>query len=274
MIQMRSAFQAMQHQIKPLSTFSLPHPSLHTLIPRLVAVYNRLLTAARCDYQPASNQQEDKNRSHRELTLLVTDFTDLLNAMVPILERLGSQLQHASGRSSRHSTSEEQVFWELWSFLAISSDSFQTAYESCPGFWAGEDLLLYHALYAAFYSFFLWLLPFSRSPAWTLVRRQRGHQSRNGVLAVVLAQPLMCLCLASRSTPAYVIRHFASLQPNLLPLLCCITTEQFGTMPPLFNLGLQRCIAGKSPWITPRATTTSLPSKLEISSLFSATSLP
>lgn len=163
--------------------------------------------------------------------LVVTDFTLLLNTLMPQLNRLGLRL---SITASSIGTSEEKVFWELWTFLMVGCSAFGLACGSRCTLLPLQTQPFFADLYAAYDALLRWLLSISQSAAWLAMKSQHGLHRRNCELLVILAQPLHCLLSISFVESRFIIfSHLACFPSTALPLLCCITTEQFTD--PLFD---------------------------------------
>ncbi|MEW5318477.1 MAG: hypothetical protein WDW38_009697 [Sanguina aurantia] len=168
-----------------------------------------------------------------QYTLLITSFTSLLTSLVPQLERLGTRLNSATATRSGGGV-VESVFWELWAFLRDSSYAFDVATTHMGSTSLPDDKQpFYTSLYPAVVPLLTWLLVMSRSPAWTSMVKKHGRPCRDRELLIILAVPTLCLrdlgCMPALAKPS----HLSSLPPTLIPLLCCIVTEQFFSLPPV-----------------------------------------
>lgn len=159
----------------------------------------------------------------------VRDFTILLTALVLQLDRFGSRLSYVAGCSI--GTPEERLFWELWGLLVAACSAFAVMSSIWPDCWLVDQQLLYSKLITAFHATLAWLLSVSRSPAWTLMRTEHGSLARNSELITILTQPVMGLVLLQPVTDACLAHCLSILPPDVLPLICCIISEQFGTAP-------------------------------------------
>lgn len=177
---LRSPICQMVHHTTALADTTLSHASLTALILALNTQHLRMLRI----WQLLERAPQTCHATRCELKLFVKDYIRLLAAVTPQLDRLGSRLN--STVSSSIGTPEEDVFWELYVCVAISSDAFHAANKVWSELWAGEELPLHHAMYSAFYDLLIWLLKFSRSPAWMLMRQENHTTSRDAFLALIL----------------------------------------------------------------------------------------
>lgn len=161
----------------------------------------------------------------QEHNQLLTAFTQLLVVLVPQLDRLGTQLNCES--ACIIGTVEEELFWELWSFLAAASLSFRTAVYIMTDSWPVEQQPSKAELFNALQDLLIWVLSMSRSPAWRLMQPQHGRKHRNRELVVILSSLTKCI-LNIKSAPdfgnPFLMQH---LSPSFIPILCCIVSEQF-----------------------------------------------
>lgn len=129
------------------------------------------------------------------------------------------------------------MFWELWSFVAATCHAFECTWPIWPDMWAGTILPLHRAWYAAFHDLLAWILSFSRTSAWLLMRKHHGRDIRNKDLLIILLRPVNCLNSLSLAAapPTTVLAHVSILPNNFLPLLCCIVSEVFGSVAPLVS---------------------------------------
>lgn len=211
-----------------LADFDLPHPALHTRLPPMRALQTALFESSRAtDLRPRNSHLT----SPVEYTTFVTDFIKLLTALVPQLDRFGANLSLAVGSSI--GTAEEEVFWLLWGFLATSCIAFAAALESCASAWPAYNQPFFASLSSAFHTLLVWLLPMTRSPAWTLMGPEHGLKVRNYDLGHILLQPVRFLQDLTYELGPVVMSHLTVVPPSYVPLLCCIASEQFSNLPRL-----------------------------------------
>lgn len=229
---MRRPISQMRDHVTALTAVSLPHASIRSLLPMMAALRKQLLTFCSLP-QPLSHSMGMQTTRH-DLTLFITYFTKFLTNLVPQLDRLGARLNTSTAASNRAGAAEENMFWELWSCLAATCHALECASPVWPDMWAGEIQPLQQAWYAAFQALLMWTLPFTRSPAWLLMREQHGRECRTRDLLLILSQPINCLKSLSFAAAApnhTVLTHVNALPTNFLPLLCCIVSEQFCNVP-------------------------------------------
>lgn len=172
---------------------------------------------------------QEHPRSKSDFSMYVKDFAELLTALVPQLSRLGAGL--SSWTLCSIGSTDEQLFWEHWSFLTNACSTYNEMNTRYINLWPEDQHPFHSILSAAFYPILTWLLPVTRSSAWTSMRQQHGLKSRNHELAVLLSTLNKFLLRLARSPPAMLATHLPTIPPTYLPLLCCIITEQFGTAP-------------------------------------------
>lgn len=166
--------------------------------------------------------------------VFVAAFTTLLTALVPQLDRLGCHLSLAAPHSSI-GTMEEDVFWELWQFLAASCFAFMDAISTWPGMVSAAQHDSIHTLYSIVSSLLAWLLAISRSSAWLSMQPLHGLESRNRQLMHMLALAVTFLDILFTVSPVVTLHHLSSAHPLYVPTLCCIASEQL-TLRPLLAL--------------------------------------
>lgn len=203
------------------------------------------------DVYAAAADQADQARdasasSQAEFQTLVTIWTELLTALVPQLERLGSRLSNpgispvlVSGSTSTTSisTSEEDVFWELWNFLFFASDAYALARDLLPALWESKGPERFNpSLFAAYHWLLVWLSHMSQtSTAWRLMGTEHGLGERNESLVNILTNPAQDLLIVSCMIPPAVVHHLSSMPHNFVPLLCSIASGQIGMAPILLQ---------------------------------------
>lgn len=163
--------------------------------------------------------------NRKDVRLFFADFERLVEVIVQQLDSLSCAAASSLGGV------EAQLFYELWTFLAISCDSFSTVVDMWPALFSGDEAPLLHSLFAAFHKLLAWLLCFSRTPAWLQAKTKLGRKRRNNTLVVMLAQPIYCMSQMSQASPANVSKMFSGIPPSFVPMLCCIVSEQFGSLP-------------------------------------------
>lgn len=228
--QMQSPIREMTKVALTITNFALPHPTVGTVVPRMQMLHQTLVRIVE-SMLPLSRERPIKTQA--ELAPIVMEFIKFLQAVVPHLDRLGCRLSLITASSI--GTPEEQVFWELWKFLAAGCYAFKAAKATMPCSWSEDDLPMYHSLYVAFHKLLSWLLCFTRSPAWRLMRSEHGLAHRSRELWLILQQPMRCLVDVSGGPRPIVLSHLQSAPAQLIPLLCCIVSEQLGTPPLLVS---------------------------------------
>lgn len=203
---------------------SQPSLQLHACILSMQAL-RRTLKAV----QPDKLEPLDTH-TQCDYDLLLLAFIKLLTILVPQLEKHGySTYSTARGVTAQ----EEEMFWELWNVAVAGSSALGLAIEAgldIPSFQTANQPP-YASLFAAFHSLLAWLLKVSRTPAWRLMGPANGIRERNQGLATILQVPSRCFLVFSLSGPIAVSNYLCHLPHDLLPLLCCIASEQFGTAP-------------------------------------------
>lgn len=103
--------------------------------------------------------------THNEFNLLLTDSATFLTDAVRQFGGWGARLNSAFASSI--GTTQEIVFWELWSLVAVTCN-FETILPTWPKFWSEDNQPLQLSWYTAFHNLLTWLLAFSNSSAWLL----------------------------------------------------------------------------------------------------------
>lgn len=173
--------------------------------------------------------REEATSTRTEYTMFVADFAKFLAGLVPQLRKRGLCLSLVTASSI--GTADEHVFWELWSCLEAGCKSFCRIAESSYDVWPENEKPFYPSLCAAFHSLLHWLLSMSRSSAWQLMRPEHCLHMRNDELLLMLSLPIGYLTDLATAQFLGHTTHFDTLSPNLLSMLCCIVTEQFGCAP-------------------------------------------
>lgn len=168
------------------------------------------------------------------LTLFIVEFAALLSALVPQLDKRSSRLSSVIACSV--GTPEEHVFWELWGCLETCSAAFCVVSSKSLAVWevvAGseEGLPFHHPLCNAVHCLLSWLLSFTRTPAWRLMRTEHSVYMRNEQLLQILTMPLEFLFKLCKGPHSSHVTQFNLLPPNFVPLLCCISAELHSNVP-------------------------------------------
>lgn len=223
-LQMRFLMRGVQKQAVLIQNAHLSHASLHIFLPELAQMHPAMLKATFESSLPrVSSAHFQLMRSEHEL--FTNEFVQLLNTLLPLLSRLGSAIVPVAGSGSV----EETIFWNLWTFLMLSC-----VMHTRPDFWGpGHERPFCPQLYDALHSLLTWLLQLTRTPAWTAMQAQHGLLCRNHELQLMLLCPMQCLNNMSQAPGSELLSHLNSIPANLTPLLCCIISEQFGTLPSL-----------------------------------------
>lgn len=164
--------------------------------------------------------------NHSEHATFTKVFTALLTALVPQFERLGPTMSPTA--ASGIESTEEEIFWELWMCLVEGCHAFKAVSAVCPELLPQNKLRLYALFYTAAHALLTWLLPMTRRPAWRSAAQHRCLRCRDTQLLVVLTHSACCLMNLTRTSRDTMFVHLRLLPPSFLPLLCCITSEQFG----------------------------------------------
>lgn len=212
-----------------MSAVSLPYPSPFKHSERIWNLYNKLQVI--CSTAPPEIQLRHLC-TQSEFAPFITKYTTLVKALILQLDRLGSRL---SSVPSSIGTATEEVFWELWRILVAVETVIGYAYGRRSSLFEKQPFCA--GLYDALNMLLQWLLSISRSPAWVAMQRQHGLVDRNGELLAILAQPLDCLLRFSTNIYRSIFcSHLSCFPPTMLPLLCCIMSEQFTNAPVLVPL--------------------------------------
>lgn len=152
--------------------------------------------------------------------LFVQDFTTLLTALVPKLDRLGSRLSVLEESSIRPVA--DHVFWELWCCLAYSCSAFNTASVVIAEPWPTLGDTLFTSLRTALMSVMTWLESVSHTKAWQLMKVQHGVSARNAGKLLILDPSLRIFRhIAEANLDAMI--HLSILLPSgFVPLLCSL----------------------------------------------------
>lgn len=226
---MRSPISAMMNCIRDLAFVDLPHASLSSILSRMSTLRSLLLKNLTWAPQQLYNHSTP---TQREYGLLISDLSKVITAVVPQLNRLGLRL-NLPGPASSIGTPEEAVFWELWFFVAAGCSAVEAGRPIWLDLWQRDRHALHTHWYAAFHTLLSWLLPFSRSPAWRLMRQQHGVHKRNAALIAILWEPTHSINSMSGSALSTVFNNASALPADFVPLLCCIISEQLGNLPPV-----------------------------------------
>lgn len=223
--QMMRCMEAAVNQVAsisfPTTTLRIQTPLVEKLEPAMTRIYVLLFTL----HDPGLVIRP-------EYALFVTDFTALLSQLVPQLTRLGLRLSLPAACIAFTAAAEQKLFWTLWQYLLAASTAFRTATARERDDIPTQPQPFHAPLYAAFQSLLKWLLVMSRSPAWVMMKNEHGLQGRNHDLVTILTPPLISLVhLSERAAQPALDSHLKILPPTLLGLMCCITSENFGSAP-------------------------------------------
>lgn len=156
----------------------------------------------------------------REHALFITDFTALLTALVPQIDRVGRAFKASKKGANRGNLKS------LWMLLSISC----LAFRNWPANWPGRLQLHIPPLQTACINLLVWLLQFTRSPAWALVTTDPGGREES--LINILSAPLRCFINISLCHAHEAFSQLSHLHPDFLPIICCIASEQLSRLLP------------------------------------------
>lgn len=221
--EMTRVLHLMVQSIQHIAATMLPNPALSSQL-HVMQTLNTKIFAPTPSSLP--RQLQPCITARADVESLIGSLTTLLTVIVPQLARLGTRLN--SPASSSIGTTEEEVFWQLWQFLVAGCSASETAFVRQPAIVPLWLRSLYSSLYTAFHPLLVWLLSMSRTSAWAAMQHKDGRVQRNQELVIILTQPARCLMsLSMLPLPSLIISHFTPLPPTLVPLLCCIVSEQF-----------------------------------------------
>lgn len=168
-----------------------------------------------------------------ELALFVTDFARLVKHVLPHL-RLLCAAASSKETSCRTPIPDKVDFWLLWMILSTSCSSFYTVAKTCAHMPPEEKQPLWESLCVSLHDLLALMLLFTRGPIWTRMELTDDVPDSKLYLLHVLAVPVHCLRTLSMLLPEAAMRaSLASLHPDVIPRMCCITTEHFTTTPSL-----------------------------------------
>lgn len=225
--------QAVCDVTRAVSTLAGVDMSIHSmhahLKPAMTARRHIALLTSPALVLPIHNKDRPSIRS--EYTSFVADFVRFLATMVPQICKRGPCLGLSSACSV--GSADGKLFWDLWSLLDAGCQAFSTLTAKSSVVWLHDAQPVYPSLCDALTSLLTWILSISRSPAWRLMRPEHGLHMRNDELLTMLCLPLGYLTESSSETAQSCINapNFDTMSRHLLPLVCCIATEQFGTAP-------------------------------------------
>lgn len=228
--EMTQVLRLMVQSIQHISATTLPNPSLAPQLHRMRALNTKIFARTSSSLP---QQQQPRITAEADLESWIDSLTHLLTVIVPQLERLGTRLN--SSVASSIGTTEEEVFWQLWQFLVAGCSASETAFVQQSAIVPLWMQSLHSSLYIGFHPLLAWLLSMSRTSAWQAMLHKDGKVQRNQELVIILTQPARCFMSISMLPLPNLISHFTPLPPTLMPLLCCIVTEQFCNAPLLIT---------------------------------------
>lgn len=245
-MELQESFCNLIRVVNTIAGLSLRQPSWDVQLHVMRCVRGRVIDVYAAAADQAGQAKDASASSQAEFQTLVTIWTELLTALVPQLERLGSRLSNpgispvlVSGSTSTTSisTSEEEVFWELWNFLFFASDAYALARDLLPALWESKGPERFNtSLFAAYHRLLVWLSHTSQtSTAWRLMGTEHGLGERNASLVNILTNPAQDLLNVSCMIPPAVVHHLSSMPHNFVPLLCSIASGQIGRGDPSTN---------------------------------------
>lgn len=213
--------------VSAVAVISLPRQFTSTQLKVMESLTITLLEASRSImFLP----QNVCTTSQPEYVDFISDFTALLNTLVPQLARLGLRLSAVADVSSI-GTTEEHVFWELWGMLVAGSTAFQTLSETWQSLLPVESSIeALKSFYATFHDLLMWLLSMARSPAWVLMKSEHGRWLRDHELITILLLPAKCLLDITHASKPTLFSHMNLLPSTFMPLLCCIVSEHISDL--------------------------------------------
>lgn len=222
---MRKTMQQMTRVVSTIAVTSPSHPSLKSRIPLFRMLNDQMWSSVGATLLSAAAQsQEKKYITQADEEVYITTFSALLIDLLSQLDRFGSQLSSANACSI--GTAGEEVFWELWRFLNISSLGFEAVRVACKGTWPVHTCNFQTLLFAAFQSLLNWLLSMLQCPAWRSMTLMHGLECRTQDLLDILRPLLHSLHTHSTASDDSFVDHTRLLPPNLLPMLCSVLLEE------------------------------------------------
>lgn len=233
--QMGISMRSIQKCLTDIAAMTLPNACMSAQLP---CIQRSCLKLIQVFHSAPPKADQLHHGAQSGYTHFVRDFTSLLTFLTPQLQRLGSRLSIVgpSIAASSIGTAEEEVFWELWKCLFLGCYAFDLAQDSCSDLSVIGEQSFYPSLYAAFHDLLHCLLFVSRTPAWMAMRRQHGLHERNREMVIILAQPLNCLLEITCNTSMPILfSHLSYFPPAVLPLLCCIVSQQLPDLTPTIS---------------------------------------
>lgn len=204
---------------------------LRSMLPHLRTSHSELLKASTFSGMlPATVACRGKLQSQH--TLLVAGFSTLLSTLLPQMHNLWARISSAAATADcKLRITDEEVFWELWSFLVAGCSALSVAAAKLSDLWPEDKRPFHSPLFAHFHALLEWLLQISRSSTWLAMGPQHGLQSRNHELIIILVQATTFLEQVYMAKGPDLFRQLGLLPPSYVPLLCCIVSEQLGASP-------------------------------------------
>lgn len=231
----RACLQKMTEVVASVARTSLTtRQPLRSAVSRSEALHPKLLDLSQDDDpDPALEEGPALHAARIQNSHFLAELSGFLTALAPQLDRLGSRLDSAEKSSA--GAIEEELFWELWSFLYTGLAALESTSPRAPNANPGHPQHLCPELYVAFTSILTWLLQFSRGPAWLELERSDGWCALDTELFTMLMNITTCLMEISFAPQPTLKRMVMSLPPSLLPLLCIashhITSQRLSTLP-------------------------------------------
>lgn len=185
-------------------------------------------------------------QQQQQLALFFTDFTALMDTLVPQLCRLDCGTG-STGASRNGHVQHGHAFWQVWGLLLSGCSACQHVTVMFRKTWMADLQPSYRSLYASYHSLLTWLLPMTRGAAWQSLQPATHLDARRSELVGLLSLPVKLLLAAASTPPPTGPAHLAMLPPGFVPLLCCITAEQLCNLPPIAAPPPPAAVAGPQP---------------------------
>ncbi|MEW5316967.1 MAG: hypothetical protein WDW38_008304 [Sanguina aurantia] len=211
----------------PSASWGIPDPVMHAL----QQGYHRI-RASLGAFPPTPATGACQQQQQQQLALFFTDFTALLDTLVPQLCKLDCGTG-STGASRNGHVQHGHAFWQVWGLLLSGCSACQDVTVMFCQTWMVDLQPSYRSLYASYHSLLTWLLPMTRGAAWQSLQPASHLDAKRSELVGLLSLPVKLLLAAASTPPPTGPIHLAMIPSAFAPLLCCITAEQLCNVPPI-----------------------------------------
>lgn len=235
---MQGTLLLMSDAVKKVSRVSLPNLLLQDHILPLRTLHSTFLSLSE---SLSLEQRGSHPHTETDTTELITAMSTFMKSLVLQLGKLGSRINSSKAGPIRDV--ENEVFWDLWSFLVAACSVLKLTGDKWPHLWPLGKNPYDASLFDAFSVLLAWLLPMTRGSAWTSMKQADGRRRKNDDLLLILSQPLSCFAAICTSPIPIMTIRIKSSSATFFRTMCCIISKQFTYVPVVVGIQTPQLLA-------------------------------